>query len=543
MSQVPVNKEKAGEDWPVAYSYVRFSTAKQELGDSLRRQVEMARAYCAKHDLHLHEESYRDLGVSAFKRRNVEKGALASFIEAVKSGKVSKGSYLVVEQFDRLSRADIDVAVRLLLELVHADIRVVTLVDEKVWDRDSVKDIGNLILAIVWMSRANNESAMKAERLSAVWGAKKKAAAEGTAKRIVTSECPRWLRPNADKTGFEVLDDRVGSIKRVFELRIGGRGVVSIVSQANKEGWPVPGKGDTWHTSLVGRILRNRALLGEYLPHVNTDDGKRQPSGAPPVRGYYPAVIDETTFLRAQAVADRRGKFPGRRDPSYKNWLQGLLRCGKCGSSMVRKNKDSKAQPEYARYYCSKRNRGVTMCAGANAKELEGAVIYVVSAVAPQFFDGSQRMEEVKAACDVLEVELKAATDRVERFVEAIGDGAAAPRSLAPKLRAAEAEVHEVEGRLRALRAERADLEGDFDSVFANIARQVQGLTTLDARAQLREELSRVIKHVEVHEPEGYIVVHLRTNSYPAVHALRPDVQLPDGFQAFQASNEVEGYA
>lgn len=115
-----------------AYSYVRFSTAKQELGGSLRRQVEAAERYCAKHDLKLHPVSYRDLGVSAFKRKNLEKGALAAFIRAVKKGLVPEGSYLVIEQFDRLSRADVDVALRLLLDLVHSGIKVVTLVDEKV---------------------------------------------------------------------------------------------------------------------------------------------------------------------------------------------------------------------------------------------------------------------------------------------------------------------------------------------------------------------------------------------------------------------------
>ncbi len=526
MSQVPVNIEEALEDRPIAYSYVRFSTAKQQLGDSLRRQVEMAREYCEKHGLKLHEESYRDLGVSAFKRANIEKGALAAFIDAVKHGKVPPDSYLVVEQFDRLSRADIDMAVKLLLDLVHSGVKVVTLVDEKVWDRAAIKDMGNLMLAIALMSRANNESAMKADRLSKVWGAKKARAADGSAKSIVTSECPRWLRANADKSGFEVLEDKVESIKRVFAARIDGRGVVSIVSQANKEKWPVPGKGDTWHTSLVGRILRNRALLGEYQPHRNTDDGDREPAGNP-IPNYYPAVIDETTFMRAQAVADRRGKFPGRRDPSYKNWLQGLLRCN-CGASMVRKNKDSQAQPGYARYYCADRNRGLTKCPGVNCAELENAVLYVVSAVAPAYFEGSARMEALKVELDVLAVELKAAKDKVAHYADAIGENKAPPKSLVPRLAQAEDDVERIEAKMHALRAEKADLEGDFDSVFANIAKQAASLNSLDDRARLREELSRVIKVVEVHQAEGYIRVQLRGDDEdPILQLLRPGGKLP----------------
>ena len=34
---------------PKAYSYIRFSTPEQALGDSLRRQVQLAEEYARKH--------------------------------------------------------------------------------------------------------------------------------------------------------------------------------------------------------------------------------------------------------------------------------------------------------------------------------------------------------------------------------------------------------------------------------------------------------------------------------------------------------------
>lgn len=544
--------EEVQEPRGVAYSYVRFSTVKQELGDSLRRQVEACETYCREHNLELHPVSYRDLGVSAFKRKNLEKGALAAFIDAVKTGKVAKGSYLVIEQFDRMSRAQTSTALQLLLDLVKAGIKVVTLDDQKVWDSDSINDTGNLVLAIVYMSRANNESQAKADRLSSIWGKKKKEAALGTARRIVTSECPRWLAPNDDKTGFIVLEDRVESIKRVFDMRINGHGVTAIVSKANEEQWPCPGKppvrksGESledynlrtrdgrviWHTSNVGRILHNRALLGEYQPYINDpeDDNKRIPSGDP-IQGYYPAVLDEVTFLRAQAKANRDGRFPGRRDASLKNWLQGLLRCT-CGHSFVRKNKDSKAQPDYARYYCTARNNKVkradgTLCPGANAKELETAVLTVVSTVAPAYFQGTARLEELKAKADVLEVDVSAARQTRDRFVEAIGATKTPVKALVARLTEAEAECERLEKDLAAARAEIADLSGDFDDVFENILKQVRSIENLDARAKLREELSRVIEKVVVNQDEGFIEVHLRGGEAPVIQPLRPTAMLP----------------
>ena len=529
----------------VAYSYVRFSTAKQELGDSLRRQVAMAEDYCLKHNLELHPVSYRDLGVSAFKRANLEKGALAAFIDAVKTGKIAKGSYLVVEQFDRLSRAQIDMAVKLLLDLVHSGITLITLVDERVWDRDSIKDIGNLIVAIVLMSRANNESEAKAGRLRAKWGEKKKHAGEA-GQRVITSECPRWLAVNKEKTGFVVLEDKVESIRKVFALRVEkGLGVTSIVSRANAEGWPAPGKAplqmagedaaayaerkerDTgWHTSLVGRLLKNRALLGEYQPHVSDPETlKRMPVGKV-VLGYYPAVLDETLFLRAQATAERKGAFPGRRDASLKNWLQGLLRCT-CGHSFVRKNKDSAAQPEYARYYCTMRNRGLSKCPGASAKELEGAVLRVVAHQAPEYFSGTTIMEELKVRAELLEVDVSAARQKRDRFADAIGTSPAPIPALLVRLADAEQALAVLEKELASVRAQLADLGGNADDVFKNIVNAVKSIDSLDARATLREDLSRIIEKVEVHAEAGYIRVFIRGSDTPVVQMLRPTGVVP----------------
>lgn len=87
--------EAAVEDLerPIAYSYVRFSTKKQELGDSLRRQVEAAQRYAKEHNLQLSQRTFRDLGVSGFKQRNVKQGALAAFIGAVKSGLIAPGIF------------------------------------------------------------------------------------------------------------------------------------------------------------------------------------------------------------------------------------------------------------------------------------------------------------------------------------------------------------------------------------------------------------------------------------------------------------------
>src|SRR4051794_22913686 len=102
-----------------AYSYVRFSDPSQAEGDSLRRQTDgRAEAFCTRHGLRLDTAlSMRDLGVSAFRgAHRSDKHALGQFLELVRRGRISKGSYLLVENLDRLSREDERTALRVWMD-------------------------------------------------------------------------------------------------------------------------------------------------------------------------------------------------------------------------------------------------------------------------------------------------------------------------------------------------------------------------------------------------------------------------------------------
>jgi DNA invertase Pin-like site-specific DNA recombinase len=66
---------------PKVFSYTRFSTAEQQHGRGKARQEQMAEEWCHENG-HLLEPGgqLRDLGVSAYKGRNAEHGALAEFL-------------------------------------------------------------------------------------------------------------------------------------------------------------------------------------------------------------------------------------------------------------------------------------------------------------------------------------------------------------------------------------------------------------------------------------------------------------------------------
>lgn len=85
-----------------AFSYIRFSDPKQRKGFSKERQKDKELQLCKKHGWVLDTSlNIADYGRSGFKDEQV---GLKVFLQAIKDGKVERGSVLIVERLDRLSR-------------------------------------------------------------------------------------------------------------------------------------------------------------------------------------------------------------------------------------------------------------------------------------------------------------------------------------------------------------------------------------------------------------------------------------------------------
>lgn len=311
-----------------------MSTAAQLNGDSRRRQLEASRAYALENGLELAErDEYKDIGISAFRGDNLREGSLGSFVEAIESKKIAPGSYLIVESLDRLSREQILEAQSLFLRIVRAGINLVTLVDRRVYRAGQV-DVGDVMISAVSMSRAHEESLTKSHRLSAAWANKR----AGAGQRPMTKWCPAWLKLAEDRSGYVVIPERVKVVQQIFEDSVSGVGLQKQASRLNQTGVPTFGSPNGWHHTYIAKILANRAVLGEFQPHVR-ESGKRVPKGEP-VRNYFPAVVDEQLFYRAQvAKAQRKISGKGRKGDTYSNLFSGLGRCAYCGSKILYENK------------------------------------------------------------------------------------------------------------------------------------------------------------------------------------------------------------
>lgn len=317
---------------PTAYSYLRFSSPQQATGDSIRRQAQARESWLAAHPEIKLDTSLvlTDSGRSAFKRNNWDTYALARFVDCIKSGRVVAGSYLLVENLDRLSREDAGEATEKFLSIVNKGIVVVQLSPIVMEFRRPV-NIQSLMFAIVELSRGHSESAIKSERGKAFWSRKQREAAT----RIVTRRVPGWIKYDNGKL---VLDKaHAATLRRAFALARDGYGVAAIAKKFNDEGVPrmgrptFKGRPVVWSAANLYHMLTSRTTLGEYQPYKDKD----REAISEPVPNYFPRVVDEDTFHAVQAAITSRslGRMRGRRG-KHVNLFAGLLIDARDGGSL-----------------------------------------------------------------------------------------------------------------------------------------------------------------------------------------------------------------
>ena len=190
-----------------------MSTETQLDGDSRRRQLAASRRYAELNGLDL-AEPVRDEGVSAYRGDNSEFGALSRFLKDLDSGLIERGSFLIVESLDRLSRQNVWAAFGLLGRILEKGVTVVTLIDGQQYSSaSSIENQSQIFMALGSMIRAHDESRTKSMRGREAWANKRKLAAE----RPLTSIVPRWLRLSSDRKRIEVIEPCAEIVRRIFQ--------------------------------------------------------------------------------------------------------------------------------------------------------------------------------------------------------------------------------------------------------------------------------------------------------------------------------------
>jgi len=495
---------------PLCFPYVRFSTKKQAAGNSTTRQSERIESFVSRYSLTV-DTRLEDHGLSGFDGANAKKGQLSGFLQRVRDKEIPRGSYLLIENWDRLSRQVLDASIEIFSDLIRSGIKIAVLDEDTVYD-DLTSN--SFIRAIVQFERAHSESLRKSDMSKASWRAKHKAMAGGA---IATEKCPQWL---IVKDGaWCKLDDICLHIETMFSLAQ-TYGVAETGRRLNAQ------FGTSYKTHQIQYLLRNRRLLGEHSPvERSKEHGKNVPTGQV-VELYYPQVIPPATFEEVQTILKSRKPFSGRQDATNLNIFRNLLVCAECGGStrfMLRSGKEF--------YYCTASMTGG--CVDDQIRSIRGEFLRRVlfkfehwTAIRDYIAAGSDvlktlKKEETVAVAKLTRLEVKAEGLRNKYAAEDDEDKAETYVSLLTETRKGIATANADLGRIK---QELASLDGAFALTDSN-ADSFETMLTSDSeqartdRQRLNRYLRGIFLKLELHFPTR----KLETRPIPALsHRIPP---------------------
>ncbi len=324
-------------------SYHRFSSKKQEKGDSTRRQEELRDAYLKKHNLTL-TESYEDLGISAFRLKNAQKGKLRGFLNLVEDGLIPVGTILIVEALDRLSRSEPMEALNIFSSIIRRGIIIVTTLDGSKYDNSDL-DTGKILLMVMNLCKGHQESKDKSERLKKVWEAKRELAET----QVIKQKLPLWLKRNKKTNELEEVKENVEAIKRMFELAEVGFGAFASARMLREESYKINNKNI--EKRYITATLKNEAVFGNielYNRKFYSQDEQirlNKPESErvfqKKIEGYYPQIISKEQFDRVQMKVKQRRKKGIKATSKYVNIFHGILK-SESGSTFTTRNRAGK---------------------------------------------------------------------------------------------------------------------------------------------------------------------------------------------------------
>ncbi|WP_181180647.1 recombinase family protein [Mesorhizobium sp. B2-4-6] len=501
---------------PKAYSYLRFSTPEQAEGDSYRRQMAAAVEWCRRKGVELDDNlRFHDLGKSGYTGANFTEGALGRFVDAVQAGKIERGSYLLIESWDRFSRQNAMTATARLFDLATAGITVVTVDDGQEYSKERLTgpDVSPMLLLVVKLSQAHLESARKSSNVGKAWAEKRQRARAGEHK--MTKRAPEWLSLQDGR--FVERDERVRIVCRVFHETIEGYGRRTIARRLNEEGEPAFKGANGWHSSAIAKILSNRAVLGDFFPGTGSARFRTYKKEAEPIKNYYPAILEEATFWRAQAVIASRRRVTndegevvqrgtaGRRGGGIAHLLIGLCRCARCHGAMHTINKGK--PPKGALYFecdTARRKAGCDNAMRWRVDDIERRLLRHLSYIdADAVLRGEAshgELEAVEGAKARLADAQKRKANRAAMMEVAEGldtDSLARYRELVDEVAARQAELAEAEKALAQTAADPGLKARLAEAVDLNRAMsEAEGEQRTAIRVRLAEQLRQLVDHI-----------------------------------------------
>jgi len=501
---------------PTAYSYRRFSSKKQEEGDSLRRQTEAAEKFLTNHPEYiLSKDTYVDKGVSAYKGKNKDEGELAQFIEAVESGKIEKGSLLLIESVDRLSRLLPSKAKELFNRILDKGIKIAIIRFGVIFDKQTVDfDLGSDLLLTCSIHLAHQESLQKSERIRSSIHDNQIKAEQGGEKR--TALAPFWLELSEDRSEFTLKNQEAEAVQELFKRKQSGDTMRLLIEYMNATGLTPP-RSKSWSVNSVRRILKHPACIGTLSSKstVKTDD-KQDVVTVKDIPNYYPSVVSEELFYSVNKMISNtsQGKSKGGRKGNYLNLFRSMVFCGCCGNSMQSKT-GWKAGKTYLRCLSQLDKSG--SCTAKNSVrywELEPVLLKSFSVLDYGKFETGDNLE-LQRQKDAIEGKIATLNEQKQRLINLVKD-VGGDSDISDQITQLKKDVESLTEKGKAIAVE-AKINAS-PVTYAEYQQQLEDLdiSSPEQRERFNSFLQKFINRIEFFEE--YMLIHLRGYEFPLVH-------------------------
>ncbi|MFT5876011.1 MAG: DNA invertase Pin-like site-specific DNA recombinase [Clostridium sp.] len=526
-----------------AYSYIRYSSPQQAKGDSYRRQYAKTKKYCTENGYELDKKLsvYKELGVSGV---DGDQENLRLFISDCESGKVEKGSLLVVENLDRLSRKAINKAMSQFLNLLDY-VDIYSTQDKTLYSsNDEVApniQLMNIITSLLIMSRAHEESATKKIRLKESWDNKR----NEIHKQKISSSYPHWLILSEDWKSFSLKEKESQSIRKIFELCIGGMGYSQIIRFLNGDliKYPTPSnRSKLWVRSTVTLLLSDRRVLGEM--QLYTGAYRKREKYGKPIKDYYPQVIDKKLFLKAQLSLESRSIGAGKTGKySFSNIFRGFLLCVHCESKMeyVDKGNTKKRSQKYLTCTNSKRGGSCTHTRHYRYEELEKIFLHL--ATENGFMPKPVEPNNLNLQLKDIKGKNKIANDKLELLLDkdfTISAILKKVEELNNDIKLYERDIKDLERRLLSLES-----DYEYDQLYHDVVTEKDDITKFNNRAKFNSYISKDI--VKAYLFENYCPMIIFEMKDGITHSIIVDKKynfggcsLPNGKDTYKRINGEE---
>jgi len=399
--------------------YTRCSTDDQSKGDYTTLD---AQAHHCKNLLDaLGYEFVRVASDDGFSGKDLNRPGIQSILREINANKQQRSfDGVIFFRLDRLTRNPRDLYA--LVDLFNEHNIAFVSVRENL---DSSTAIGRVIIGILG-SLSAFEREMTGERVKASAAARVR---QGRwvggilpfgYKRLITTDGAG----NSQTTKIILDEELAPKVRMIWEMAADNKSLMAIGRELESRGIKSP-KGNSWRKQSLLTIIKNPFYKG-YVKWAQEMH-----------KGQHEALVDSELWEKANRILV--AKMPGHRftqkPKTYIFYLEGLMKCGKCGSSMITTHSIGQRKGKFHYYICGRRKQGLGCDSSAiPAKTFDEALVkyfrdastdrdVILKAIEGAVIDARNKLQDIDKDLGKYENQLACLKEEAERLLELAMNG------------------------------------------------------------------------------------------------------------------------